>query len=679
MKLGRGDWKSLTAWACGLVSALALLAWVMRDAAAEQLQRDTRQSALNWAHLAASTVPDLDDVFDGRGLTADALGQLKRLRHASQVFRFKLFDRQGRQILVSDDLDRSDVGTPAAAAPINHPVPPPALAGETYIVLKRENRPDRPAVYSEAYVPVLRDGRVLGIVEVYVDQVERAASAERAFARVAGAVAALLTLLMAIAGGQLWRRQRQQRQAEARMRYLAHHDVLSGALNRTSFHEALQQAGWRRAEGGPGFALLCIDLDRFKEVNDSLGHAAGDEVLRQAAQRLNEVVRHGDHVARLGGDEFAVLQTGVSNATDVATLAERIVQVLAVPYEIGDGRVHCGGSVGAAIHGVDATEQEDLLHKADLALYRAKAAGRNTFSFYDATMDEQLQARRTLTRDLRDAIGSDQMTLSYQALYASNGRTLTGYEALLRWQHPTRGAVGPADFIPLAEDAGLIDALGRWVLRRACADAASWPAPLSVAVNLSAAQFRHGDLVEVVSEALQTAGLAAQRLELEITESLLMSNTEPILDTLHALSAMGIRIAMDDFGTGYSSLAYLWRFPFDKVKIDRAFTQNLGKDPKVNLIVHSIISLAHSLDIRVNAEGVETPSQMAALQHHGCDELQGFLLARPSPLQTLTHSERAVPQESTSSRSEGRHSMWGTLPAVPLPLVPLPTSPAALG
>jgi diguanylate cyclase (GGDEF)-like protein len=656
------------------VSALALLAWVMRDAAAEQLQRDTRQSALNWAHLAASTVPDLDDVFDGRGLTADALGQLKRLRHASQVFRFKLFDRQGRQILVSDDLDRVDVGTPAAAAPANHPVPPSALAGETYIVLKRETRPDRPAVYSEAYVPVLRDGRVLGIVEVYVDQVERASSAERAFARVAGAVAALLTLLIAIAGGQLWRRQRQQRQAEARMRYLAHHDVLSGALNRTSFHEALQQAGWRRAEGGPGFALLCIDLDRFKDVNDSLGHAAGDEVLRQAAQRLNEVVRHGDHVARLGGDEFAVLQTGVSNATDVATLADRIVQTLAVPYEVADGRVHCGGSVGAAIHGVDATEQADLLHKADLALYRAKAAGRNTFSFYDATMDEELQARRTLTRDLRDAIGSDQMTLSYQALYASNGRTLTGYEALLRWQHPTRGAVGPADFIPLAEDAGLIDALGRWVLRRACADAASWPAPLSVAVNLSAAQFRHGALVEVVSEALQTAGLAAQRLELEITESLLMSNTEQILDTLHALSAMGIRIAMDDFGTGYSSLAYLWRFPFDKVKIDRAFTQNLGKDPKVNLIVHSIISLAHSLDIRVNAEGVETPSQMAALQHHGCDELQGFLLGRPSPLRTLTHSERAVPQDSTSSRSEARHSLWDTLP-----VVPLPTSPAARG
>ena len=591
MNLRLGDWKSFALWGIGLALVMALLAWVMRDAAADQLQRDTEQSALNWAQLAGSTVPDLEAVFEGRGLSTEARTQLKRLHHASQVFRFKLFDLQGRQILVSDDLDRVDAGGSKAktGASRDHAPPPSVLTGMSYIVLNRENRPDRPAVYSEAYVPVLREGRMLGIVEVYVDQVERAASADRAFARVAGTVAGLLTLLIAVAGWQLWRRRLQQRAAEARMRYLAHHDVLSGVLNRTSFREALQQAGWRRAEGGPGFALLCIDLDHFKDVNDSHGHAAGDEVLRQAAQRLNEAVRNGDHVARLGGDEFAVLQTGVSNAADVSTLAERIVKALAVPYEVAGGRVHCGGSVGVAIHGVDATEQEDLFHKADLALYRAKAAGRNTFSFYDATMDEQLQARRTLTHDLRDAIDSEQMTLAFQPLYANHGHTLCGYEALLRWQHPTRGNVGPAEFIPLAEDTGLIDALGRWVLQRACADAASWPAPLSVAVNLSAAQFRRGDLVEVVSGALEAAGLAAERLELEITESLLMSNTEQTLDTLRALSAMGVRIAMDDFGTGYSSLAYLWRFPFDKVKIDRAFTQNLANDPKVNLIVRSII------------------------------------------------------------------------------------------
>jgi diguanylate cyclase (GGDEF)-like protein len=679
MNLKRGDWIGFALWGAGLTVALVFLAWVMRDAAVEQLQRDTEQSARNWAQLAGATVPDLEAVFERRGLSAEALGQLKRLRHASQVFRFKLFDRQGVQILGSDDLDRVELDgkqglklPPPPPALATHAAPPSVLRGASYIVLKRQNRPDLPAVYSEAYVPVLRDGRVLGVVEVYVDQVERAASADLAFARVAGSVAALLMLLMAVAGAQLWRRQRQQRRAEAHMSYLAHHDVLSGVLNRTSFHEALQHAGWRRKEGGPGFALLRIDLDDFKDVADSMGHAAADEVLRQTAHRLSQTVRHGDHVARLGGGELAILQTGVSSSTDVSTLAERIVTALATPYDVTGGRVHCAGKVGAAIHGVDATEDEDLLRKADLALYRAKSAGRSPFSFYDATMDEQFQARRMLTHDLRDAIGSDQISLAYQPLYANGGKTLTGYEALLRWQHPVRGNVGTAEFIPLAEEAGLIDVLGRWVLQRACIDAASWPSTLSVAVNLSAAQFRHGDLVVVVAGALKASGLAADRLELEITESLMMRNTEQILDTLHALSAMGIRIAMDDFGTGYSSLAYLWRFPFDKVKIARAFTQNLGSDPKVNLIVRSIISLAHSLDIRVNAGGVETPSQMAALQQHGCDELQGFLLGRPSPVKGLPHEHGVVALGPRSRRSEQRHSMWRTPPVVPLPSRPVP-------
>ncbi|HSI58031.1 MAG TPA: bifunctional diguanylate cyclase/phosphodiesterase [Ideonella sp.] len=667
MKLRLGDWRTSVVSIAALVAAAAALGWVMREAAADQLRRDAEQSAMSWAQFVGSTVPDLDQAFAGRGFSPQALEQMRRLRHSTQVFRFKLFDREGRQLLVSDHLDQAGVGAPLphAEKDANHPhgdgPGPKVLAGGIEIELRRESRADRPPVYSEAYVPVRQGQRVLGVVEVYVNQTERAASIERAFATIASAVAVLLSMLTALGGYQWWLRQRQQRRAEERMRFLAHHDVLSGALNRASFNEALAQAIWRRGEGGPGFALLCIDLDRFKEVNDSLGHAAGDEVLRQAAQRLNEVVRNGDRVARLGGDEFAVLQSGVASALDVTTLAERVVAVLAAPYEVAGQRVHCSGSVGAAIHGIDATTQEELMHKADLALYRAKASGRTTFSFYDATMDEQLQARRTLTRDLREAIGSAQMSLNFQPLYAGDGRTLTGYEALLRWQHPSRGAVGPAEFIPLAEDCGAIDALGRWVLRQACADAAKWPAPLSVAVNLSAAQFAHGDLLGVVSDALADAGLPPDRLELEITESLLMSNTDQILSTLNSLSAIGVRIAMDDFGTGYSSLAYLWRFPFDKVKIDRAFTQNLGDDPKVNLIVRSIISLAHSLDIRVNAEGVETASQMAALQEHGCDELQGFLLGRPSPLQALTHAH-AGKATVLPRRGEARESVWNGLP-----------------
>jgi predicted signal transduction protein with EAL and GGDEF domain len=322
----------------------------------------------------------------------------------------------------------------------------------------------------------------------------------------------------------------------------------------------------------------------------------------------------------------------------VRRLAQRVVERLSQPYEVAGRTVVCTASVGAAVFGADATTVDDLLHKADLALYRAKAEGRGTFSFYDAALDPMLQSQRELLHDLRPSIDAESLQLHYQSLYAAQGRELVGYEALLRGRHPTRGHVPPCEFIPLAEAAGLIEPLGRWVLRRACREAAQWPAPLSVSVNLSAAQFRGNDLVATVSDALAESGLAPQRLELEITESLLMSNTERVVSMLNTLSAMGVRIAMDDFGTGDSSLASLWRFPSDKVKIDRSFTQGLETDPKVGLIVRSIVSLAHSMRIRVNAEGVETAAQLGTLQRYGCDELQGFLLGRPAPADTLTHA-----------------------------------------
>jgi diguanylate cyclase (GGDEF)-like protein len=430
-------------------------------------------------------------------------------------------------------------------------------------------------------------------------------------------------------------------------------------------NDELERAAWCADAGGPSFAVLCVDLDRFKEVNDGLGHAAGDEVIRQVAQRLRQLLRHGDHVARLGGDEFAILQSGVSGADDVAALAQRVVETLAAPYQYQGHPIVCGGSAGAAIFGVDSKEVADLLHKADLALYRAKAEGRGGFSFYEARLDRHLHERRELAHDLGLAIQSDAMTLHYQPLYAADGVTLVGYEAMARWMHATRGSVPPADFIPVAEQTGLIEALGRWVLRSACAEAARWPAPLTVAVNLSAAQFRNDALVHTVIDALADAGLAPERLEVEITESLLMADTERVVRALHSLSALGVRIAMDDFGTGYSSLAYLWRFPFDKLKIDRAFTMGLAEDPKVNLIVRSIISLAHSLRIRVNAEGVETEGQMRALQKHGCDELQGFLLGRPRPAEMLVHDHAVA---AAPERPAAPAPSFNGLPTMPVPL-----------
>ena len=671
MKKRSADWKIFTLWVTGLAFAAVGLGWVVQAECERQLERTAERSAIRWARLADRTVPDLELAFSGAGITAAAREQLARLRRTDDLFRFRLVDRSGRQILDSKELDAAALAAPGetgenapddsgdGASPL---IRGQVLAGTPHVALKRENRPDRPAVYSEAFVPMERDGKVFGMVEVYLDQTERARANENAFMRVGAAVAALLLVLLAVACYQFWIRLRRQRQANGRVRYMAHHDVLSGALNRASFNQVLRQAAWRRSEGGPAFSLLCIDLDHFKDVNDTLGHAAGDEVLRVATQRLKACVREGDQVARLGGDEFAVVLLGVADVTAVTPLARRIVEALAQDYEVADQRVSCGGSVGAAIHGLDATEPDDLLGKADLALYRAKASGRGTFSFYDIEMDRQMQARRELTRDLGEAIDAGQMSLHYQPLYSRDARTLNGYEALLRWQHPTRGAIAPVEFIALAEETGAIDAIGLWVLRRACAQAASWPAPLTVAVNLSALQFAGDNLVALVTQALADAGLAPERLELEITESLLMHNTEQVMGVLRALSALGVSIAMDDFGTGYSSLAYLWRFPFDKVKIDRAFTHNLGHDAKVGVIVHSIISLAHSLNIRVNAEGVETPSQMAALQERGCDELQGFLLGRPGPGEGLDHAGHTGAQGGRARRAQVHEPLFAVRP-----------------
>jgi diguanylate cyclase (GGDEF)-like protein len=682
MRLRSADWRLLATWVAGFVLAGFFLGWVIRAESERELRRGTQQTGVRWAQLASVTVPDLALALSGDGVTPAAREQLQILGRSNGVFRFKLFDPLGRRVLLSDDLalpgalpppmEADGIGHgPQGAASLD--LRAKVLAGNVHSEVIRETRPGRPAVYGETYVPVLGEGKVLGVVEVYVDQTELAASIRQAVWRVLGALVLVLLLLLGVAGHQVWQRMRQQRGVQARVRYMAHHDALSGALNRASFTEVLEKAAWRRAEGGPSFSLLCIDLDRFKEVNDSMGHAAGDEVLRLATQRLKDAVREGDQVARLGGDEFAILLPGIASVEAVTPLAQRVVQALALPFEVGAQRVRCGGSVGIAIHGLDATDPDDLLGKADLALYRAKADGRGTFSFYDVAMDRQMQARRELTRDLRGAIAGDQLALFYQPLYGNDGVTLTGYEALLRWQHPGLGSVPPVEFIPLAEETGLIESIGQWVLQRACKDAAAWPDPLTVAVNLSAAQFTSGDLVGAVKQALAESGLEACRLELEITESLLMNNTDEVLGTLRALADMGVPIAMDDFGTGYSSLAYLWRFPFDKVKIDRAFTHNLGHDAKVGLIVRSIITLAHSLDIRVNAEGVETPSQMAALQEHGCDELQGFLLGRPRPAQSLTHKGRALP-DSVHGRQPARGSLFAELDldmpnSRPMPLI----------
>ena len=425
-----------------------------------------------------------------------------------------------------------------------------------------------------------------------------------------------------------------RRRSDERIVYLARHDALTGLPNRATFGERLEIALGQLGRG-THFAVLCLDLDRFKEVNDTLGHAVGDALLKAVAGRLGACVRETDTVARLGGDEFAVLQGGPGQPEQTTALARRLVEAVGAPYELDGHHVEIGVSVGIALAPGDGASAGALLRHSDMALYRAKAAGRGTWCYFEPGMDAEVQRRRALEADLKRALAEGQFEVHYQPLVEADTGASTGFEALLRWRHPERGMVGPGEFIPLAEEIGLIRPMGAWVLDRACADAASWSGHVKVAVNLSPVQFVKGDLVGEVERALAASGLAASRLELEITESVLLQDNEATLGLLHRLRALGVRICMDDFGTGYSSLSYLRRFPFDKIKVDQSFVRNLEREQGSIEIVRAVVGLGKALGMSVLAEGVETAEQLGILRGEGCDELQGYLFSKPRPVQDV--------------------------------------------
>jgi diguanylate cyclase (GGDEF)-like protein/PAS domain S-box-containing protein len=440
-----------------------------------------------------------------------------------------------------------------------------------------------------------------------------------------------------------------RKRAEQRIQHLAHHDSLTGLANRTLFRDRLAQAMALAERSGRGVALLCLDLDGFKAVNDLLGHPVGDAVLVEVGNRLVACLRDSDTVARLGGDEFAIVQSFIDQPRGAAGLAARVVELLAEPFEVEGQRVCIGTSVGVALFPSDATAPETLLRDADLALYRAKHDGKGTFRFFEQAMDERLQQRRMMEQELRLAMLREEFSLHYQPLFDGASLAIEGFEALLRWQHPERGRISPGEFVPVAEESGLIAPLGRWVLQTACAEAASWPVPWRVAVNLSPAQFKQRDLPQTVGQILRETGLAPSRLELEITEGILIDDSARALVILGELKALGVRIALDDFGTGYSSLSYLRRFPFDKLKIDASFVRALGEGGEAEAIVRAIMALGRSLGLCVTAEGVETEDQLARLRAEDCDQVQGFLLGRPMPPDALPLPQAAmVPLAATA-------------------------------
>jgi diguanylate cyclase (GGDEF)-like protein len=448
-------------------------------------------------------------------------------------------------------------------------------------------------------------------------------------------------------------------QAEARITHLAHYDPLTGLPNRTLFRDRMKlELG--RIVPGDQLAVHYIDIDGFKSVNDSLGHLIGDELLKSIAASLNRSVSDADIVARLGGDEFAIIQPSVRTAADVIGLVDRVFEAIRQPLDCLGHQVTTDASIGIALAPEHGDGLDQILKNADLAMYAAKSAGRRTYRFFQPNMDAQARARHILELELRQAISDEALEVYYQPCVSLADNRITGCEALVRWRHPERGMISPAEFIPIAEETGLINQLGEWVLKTACAEAATWPDDIRVAVNVSPVQFRPGTLALKVVAALDASGLPASRLELEITEAVLMSDDDDALRILHQLRGIGVRIALDDFGTGYSSLSYLQRFPFDKIKIDRCFVTDIAEPGGSACIVRAVVAIAAERNMTTIAEGIETPQQREVLRELGCAEMQGYLFSKPRPaaeIRPLFAAPREPPKAATVARGRNRRQV----------------------
>lgn len=426
--------------------------------------------------------------------------------------------------------------------------------------------------------------------------------------------------------------------AESQVHYLAHYDLLTGLPNRALYRDRLLQAMAQAKRTSTLVAVMFMDIDHFKDVNDSLGHAIGDQLLKEIAQRIRACVRETDTVARFGGDEFGLIQTNLNTVEGTADLADRLIKEIGQPFHIEGHEIHTAASIGVTIYPFDDHKAEEILKNADMAMYKAKREGRGRYQFYIAELNKIIQQRTAIERDLRTALQKDQLRLHYQPQLDLTTGQVVGVEALLRWQHPERGDISPVEFIPVAESTGLIMPIGEWVLRTACQQARAWQdaglPPVRVAINLSAVQFRHKNLHETITQALSDSSLDPRWLEIELTESLIMKDVRTTIDTLQHLHELGVQISIDDFGTGYSSLSYLTRFPISKIKLDKSFVRDVDKKDGA-AIAHTVITLGHSLNMKVMAEGVETVEQLRFLREHGCNEVQGYYFGRPMPASAI--------------------------------------------
>ena len=596
------------------------------------LYENATRTAQNWAKYLASNMSDIEQIAAGETPSSESIAFLEATRKSGEVSRYTIYNRYGYSILVAGrekvtpvDLSEFNV-TAANAIKENRPI----------VGVEEQLAADQHAYHSEAYVPVQVAGRPVAVVAAHVDQTAERDSYYRTFLLAAITLCGLTALSFAVPAIAWYRRTREKQQADRRITFLAHHDTLTGLANRARLIERLEGALAVLPSTGGNVALYFIDIDHFKQVNDTLGHDGGDFLLSTIGERLRAIVRIEDMVARLGGDEFVVAQTGIAGKPQAEAFAERIAEVLSTPSYFKEQEVRPSFTIGVALAPQDGVTAERLLKSADLALYEGKTAGRDCIRFFTAEMDEALQKRITLEKIIRDAVAHDGLVLHYQPVFEMANKHLVGFEALIRLPAPDGTLIPPDAFLPLAEEMRLIDKIGTWVLGEACRTAITWPEDLTVAVNLSPAQFESGLLEDTVADALKTSGLKPHRLELEILESLLLENTEAVMATLKKLKGMGVSIVMDDFGTGYSSLSYLWKFPFDKIKIDRSFMGSFEKSGRdVETVVKTIIALGREMNMRVTVEGVETSDQVDFLYDADADQVQGFYFGRPMPASKL--------------------------------------------
>lgn len=615
-----------------LLAVLALIiagTWgAVRYATDRLLYASATASAQEWAGLLAESLDDLEQIAAGVLPTRQSEIFFDWAKKAGGVFRYEIYNRQGYSQLVSDEsislVDISDYSEDAVRA-LEERIP--------VVDVFEGDGEARPLFYSRAFVPAFQGSTPVAIIAAYVDQTDQRALLTQTLAYLSVILCVLTGLAFLLPAIAWYRRSKEKRKADQRVWFLAHHDALTGLINRARLAELLDHQLAAPAGIPAQAAVHFIDLDRFKEVNDTHGHAAGDTVLTTVAQRLLSESRDTDLVSRLGGDEFVIIQTNVADSHAAKSFAERVANAVAAPITLVDGQeVSSGASIGVALAPADGVDSERLLRSADLALYAAKEAGRNCVRFFDPAMDEQLRERIRLEARIREAIRNDGFELHYQPMFEMPSRSVIGFEALVRLPKEDGTLIPPAVFIPVAEEMRVIDKVGEWVLRTACMAASTWPGDLRIAVNLSPAQFEAGSVSETVAAALRESGIAPERLELEVTESLLLRDSESVIQDLNRIKQLGVSIVMDDFGTGYSSLSYLWRFNFDKIKIDRSFMQALkGTGRDTEQIVRTIIALGRELDMHVTVEGVENSYQASFLSEANAEQVQGFYFGKPIP------------------------------------------------